>query len=75
MIKLDVCEYCQDCLEFKPYVDQRPDVFCSNEAQYFCGDTIVKCEDQCKCKVLYNHLKKENSDGTSKEMRKMWKNV
>ena len=32
MIKLDVCEYCQDCLEFKP-------------------------------------LKKENSDGTSKEMR------
>lgn len=27
------------------------------------------CENQCKCKVLYIHLKKENNDGTSKEMR------
>ena len=73
MIKLDLCEYCQDCLEFKPYVDQRPDLYCANGEQYLCGDTVVKCENHCKCKVLYSHLKKENNDGTSKEMRQMWK--
>lgn len=69
MIKLDVCEYCQDCLEFAPYVDQRPDLYYSNGEQYLCGDTVVKCANHCKCKVLYSHLKKENNDGTSKEMR------
>ena len=31
MIKLDVCEYCQDCSKFEPYVDQRPDLYYSNE--------------------------------------------
>lgn len=67
MIKLDVCEYCQDCLEFEPYVDQRPDLYYSNEEQCLFGDTVVKCENQCKCKVLYNHLKKENNDGISFE--------
>lgn len=35
MIKLDVCEYCQDCLEFAPYVDQRPDLYYSNGEQFF----------------------------------------
>lgn len=70
MIKLDVCEYCHGCLGFEPYVDQRPDFYyANNEEPCLYGDTVVKCKNDCKCKVLYSHLKKENNDGTSKEMR------
>lgn len=60
MIKLDVREYCQACAEFEPQVTQRPELYISASENYFYGDTVVQCENRYKCKVLYNHLKKEN---------------
>lgn len=62
MIKLDVCKYCHDCLEFEPQVTQKPDLFISTDEKYFYGDTVVKCVNRHKCEVLYNHLKKENNN-------------
>lgn len=63
MIKLDVCEYCSNCLEFEPQVTQRPELlYINGEPHGFIGDTIVKCEDRFKCEVLYNHLKKESNN-------------
>lgn len=59
MIKLDVCEYCHDCLEFEPQVTRRPGLLITNDAPSdFIGDTVVNCENRFKCEVLYNHLKK-----------------
>lgn len=60
MIKLDVCEYCHGCLEFEPYVAERPYLFHTLNCDCICGDTIVECENHRKCEVLYNHLKKKN---------------
>lgn len=61
MIKLDACEYCQECLEFEPYVAERPGLLQALNGEHcVCGDTIVKCENHRKCEVLYNHLKNEN---------------
>lgn len=61
MIKLDVREYCQCCLEFEPVVIERPSFLLDSDIPCGCiGDTIVKCENHDKCKILYNHLKKEN---------------
>lgn len=61
MIKLDVHEYCQCCLEFEPVVIERPDcLYVDNSLSGLVGDTIVKCENHDKCKTIYNHLKKEN---------------
>lgn len=62
MIKLNVCRYCQDCMEFEPRVTKRPELYISAGENYFYGDTVVECVDRYKCEVLYNHLKKENSD-------------
>lgn len=64
MIKLDVCEYCQDCLNFEPEVTQRPDGlrFFSDGRSQFISDTVVQCEHRYKCEILYSHLKRENKN-------------
>nr|DAD57991.1 MAG TPA: hypothetical protein [Caudoviricetes sp.] len=63
MIKLNVCEYCHGCLEFEPQVTQRPELLLANNApRGFIGDTVVQCENRYKCEVLYNFLKKENTN-------------
>ena len=65
MIKLDVCEYCQNCTEFEPCVTARPDlIYVDNEPHGFIGDTIVKCENCYKCAALYRYLERseENKD-------------
>lgn len=60
MIKLNVCGYCQNCLEFKPIVAKRPNLLFENGVRCnIIGDTIVECENKYKCKTLYNNLKKE----------------
>lgn len=60
MIKLNVCKYCQDCIEFEPQVTQRPEKlnadFCDS---IFYGDTIVECVHRRHCEALYNFLKGE----------------
>lgn len=61
MIKLDVREYCQDCLEFEPQVVQKPGrLDCLSGDSIVLGDTIIACEHLWLCEVLYNHLKRKN---------------
>lgn len=63
MIKLDVCKYCQDCIEFEPRVTKRPETLNAYFGDFsFYGDTVVECVNRYKCEVLYNHLKKENKN-------------
>ena len=65
MIKLDVCEYCQNCVEFDPCVTARPELlYVDNEPHGFIGDTIVKCKNCYKCAALYRYLERseENED-------------
>ena len=63
MIKLDVCEYCQDCMEFEPCVTARPNLFyVDNKPHGFIGDTIVKCENCYKCEALYRYLKRSEEN-------------
>lgn len=63
MIKLDVCEYCQYCLEFEPVVMERPNYLFEDGARCgSIGDTIVQCENRFKCENLYNNLKKETNN-------------
>lgn len=59
MIKLNVCEYCQSCLEFKPVVAEGLNFLFANDTLLgSIGDTIVECENRYKCEILYNYLKK-----------------
>jgi hypothetical protein len=63
MIKLDVCEYCQNCMEFEPCVTARPELlYVDNGPHGFIGDTIVKCNNCSKCEVLYKYLKRSEEN-------------
>ena len=63
MIKLDVCEYCQNCVEFEPCVTARPELlYVDNEPHGFIGDTIVKCKNCHKCEALYRYLKRSEEN-------------
>lgn len=61
MIRLNVFEYCQSCVEFSPRVVQRPEHLCTDNRSYFCGDTIVKCQYRFRCEAISNYLKEENN--------------
>lgn len=64
MIKLNVYEFCQNCMEFEPRVTQRLEQLDSNYGESFVyGDTILECEHRQHCEAIYNYLKKENNDG------------
>lgn len=63
MIKLDVCEYCQNCMEFEPCVTARPKLlYVDNKPHGFIGDTIVKCKNCYKCEVLYRYLERSEEN-------------
>ena len=62
MIKLDIREYCQDCLEFDPCIsvtDRSDLLYVDNKPYGFIGDTIVKCKNRYKCETLYKNLKRD----------------
>lgn len=54
MIKLDIYDFCQDCMEFEPRVAHRPSQLNSN----FGGDTIIECERRRNCEAVQEYLKK-----------------
>ena len=62
MIKLDIPQYCQNCIEFEPEITQSPyqvncDCFGGGSCLY--GDTIIECEHRRRCEAIYNYLKGE----------------
>lgn len=57
MIKLNVSEYCQSCMEFDPRVIQRPERLNIGDDICFYGDTIIECKYRCRCEVISNYLK------------------
>lgn len=65
MIKLNICEYCQDCTDFEPQVAQKPAQIASLSGDIcVLGDTIVECEHRRHCEAIYNHLKRGNDMGS-----------
>lgn len=63
VIKLNVYEFCQNCVEFEPQVTQRPEQLYSDFGVFcLCGDTIIECERRRHCEAIYKYLKKENEE-------------
>ena len=61
MIKLDIQEYCQECLDFEPDVE-RPtrEVLRSSEGDIVIqSDTMVRCKYRNRCKAIKRYLEKE----------------
>ena len=55
MIRLDIQEYCDNCLDFSPAVDKPQKLFGSDGAVVQ-SDTIVTCEHATRCEMIKRYL-------------------
>jgi len=57
MIKVEVEEYCQQCLDFEPEVEKPVAAYTDSDRYIYFGDTIVRCEYRHRCKTMAQHIK------------------
>lgn len=60
MIKFDIQEYCQECMDFHPDVE-RP-VKMHNGDDVIQTDTIVRCENRGRCAAIKRYLDKQQKE-------------
>lgn len=59
MIKLDVKDYCHDCIKFNPIaIDNRMGGYAMNGKEMIFGDVLVKCENWEQCEAIEKHFSK-----------------
>ena len=62
MIKIDVEDYCHECLEFEPDVS-KPVVYQAGDSQFiFAGDTVVRCEHRDRCREIARFFESRNKE-------------
>lgn len=58
MIRIDVEDYCHQCMDFHPDVIPPTKYWVGNE-QDSVGDTIIKCEYRKRCAGIMRYLEKK----------------
>lgn len=58
MIKLEVEEYCQECLDFCPDVN-KPERLVLNDGTSVYSDTIIKCKHRKRCSSIMRFLENQ----------------
>lgn len=61
MIRVNVKDYCSDCLDFEPDVE-KPHVLYSGTDKVFVGDTIIRCKYRDRCEQMKRYLEKKMAD-------------
>lgn len=60
MIRLEVKDFCQNCVEFDPETTVSERSYCGMTRMEIEANTIVTCRNAQKCNRLYEFIKKEN---------------
>lgn len=58
MIKVDVEDYCQTCMDFTSEVT-KPETFHYNHGEIVRGDTVIQCKYRKRCAGLVRHLTRQ----------------
>jgi hypothetical protein len=58
MIRLEVEDYCQSCLDFHPDVIG-PEKIWTGYDEYVLTDTVVKCEYRKRCNAIKKYLEQQ----------------
>lgn len=58
MIRLEIADYCRDCLEFEPDVDRPATMSNSDGEDVIMSDTVIKCYNRRRCKGLVRYLER-----------------
>lgn len=63
MIRLDVQEYCQQCMDFRPDVDMPQKAYGTNpdgsEVEIILSDTVIRCGNRKRCEAIRRYLEKQ----------------
>lgn len=72
MIRLEVADYCGECRDFKPDVQEPVRAFGDFDGVVFQSDTIILCGHRHRCERIRRYLEKklheERKADTSNEM-------
>lgn len=58
MIRVDVKDYCQWCLDFSPDVT-KPVKYYGDGGEIVLGDTIIQCEHARRCEAIKRYLESQ----------------
>lgn len=62
MIRLDIHEYCQQCMDFKADVERPVKMFGDDKA-VIQTDTVVRCEYRGRCEAIRRYLERQAKEG------------
>lgn len=61
MIRVDVKDYCSECLDFQPNVE-RPEKFYNDMTMIVITDTIIRCQNRKRCECIRQYLERRCTD-------------
>lgn len=56
MIRVEVDDYCQNCLEFEPDVSKPDVMWIGDQRVVFAGDIVVRCEHRDRCREIADNI-------------------
>jgi hypothetical protein len=62
MIRVEVADYCQDCLDFSPEVTKPIRATVPGAGEITFTDTIIQCEYRKRCAGMMRYLKQKASN-------------
>lgn len=65
MIRIEVEDYCQDCLSFEADVTKPERMYSGADECFVVGDTIVRCEYRKRCASITRYLEKRDKKETT----------
>lgn len=66
MIRLDIQEYCQGCVDFCPDVERPIRMFGDND-HIIQTDTVVRCEYRGRCEAIKRYLDRQKESASNAE--------
>lgn len=71
MIRLDVQDYCQQCMDFHPDVDMPQKAYGTNsdgtEIEFVLSDTVIRCSHRRRCEAIKRYLDRQKEGAHNAE--------
>ena len=59
MIKIEVADYCQDCMSFEADVSKPVRAYADDDEVGVLGDTVVRCAYRRRCAAIERYLEQQ----------------
>ena len=70
MIRVEVQDYCQSCLEFEPDVEN-PTLFYAAFEVVEQTDTVIRCKHRTRCENIKHYIDKENGGNSMENIKRV----